>query len=187
MVFISPRDVLLIPLMNLGGIERRSALPDVRLSACFRRTSSITNEANLTGGENVGGATASESASCESVGGTTAAPEASGDDGGGGGDPDPEPERRRPGRPRKTCNTSPAGNPPAPSAAQAADALIQFDTRPASSFVRLPVVCSLYACSPATAWRWVKAGKIPAPVKLSDRVTAWRVGDLRAALAQLAA
>lgn len=47
--------------------------------------------------------------------------------------------------------------------AHAADALIQFDTRPASSFVRLPVVCSLYACSPATAWRWVKAGKIPLP------------------------
>lgn len=84
-------------------------------------------------------------------------------------------------------NANPAGNLPAPSAAQAADALIQFDARPAASFVRLPVVCSLYACSPATAWRWVKAGKIPAPVKLSDRVTAWRVGDLRAALAQLAA
>ena len=176
LLFTPPREELLLPLMNADGIERRSALPDVRLKAS-RHTSSIANEANLIGGENVGGTTAAP-----------AAPEV-GDDDDGGGDPDPEPERRRPGRPRntrKTCNTSPAGTLPAPSAAQAADALIQFDTRPASSFVRLPVVCGLYACSPATAWRWVKAGKIPAPVKLSDRVTAWRVGDLRAALAQLA-
>jgi len=160
----------------------RTALIDRLASVCGvadKRICHIAYEANLTGGENVGGTTAAP-----------AAPEASGDDDDGGGDPDPEPERRRPGRPRntrKTCNTPPAGTLPAPSAAQAADALIQFDTRPASSFVRLPVVCSLYACSPATAWRWVKAGKIPAPVKLSDRVTAWRVGDLRAALAQLAA
>ena len=157
------------------------------------RACNIRNESNLSGSDNIGGTSASESVSCESAGSATAAtaaPEAGGGDDDGGGDGDPEPERRRPGRPRntrKTCNASPAGNLPAPSAAQSADALNQFDTRPAASFVRLPVVCSLYACSPATAWRWVKAGKIPAPVKLSDRVTAWRVGDLRAALAQLAA
>ncbi len=154
----------------------------------YRRKSVLTirNEANLNGCENVGGIAATpEATEGSDVGGTTATPAAT--EMGGGDDGDPEPERRRPGRPRKTCNTPPAGNPPAPSAAQAADALIQFDTRPASSFVRLPVVCGLYSCSPATAWRWVKAGKIPAPVKLSDRVTAWRVGDLRESLAQLAA
>ena len=167
----------------IGNLGRDPFLPmyDVICERLHDRRKSdlkIRNEATLTGGENVGGTTAAP-----------AAPEV-GDDDDGGGDPDHEPERRRPGRPRntrKTCNTPSAGTLPAPSAAQAADALIQFDTRPASSFVRLPVVCSLYACSPATAWRWVKAGKIPAPVKLSDRVTAWRVGDLRAALAQLAA
>lgn len=87
---------------------------------------------------------------------------------------------------RKTL-TSHSGNILAPSAASIVDTLTGFDVRPANSLVRLPVVCCLFACSPATAWRWVKAGKIPAPVKLSDRVTAWRVGDLRAALAQLAA
>ncbi len=78
-----------------------------------------------------------------------------------------------------------SSNLPATATARIPDALIQFDDRPASSFVRLPVVCGLYACSPATAWRWVKAGKIPAPIKLSDRVTAWRVGDLRDALAAI--
>jgi len=155
---------------RIAFIERMASVCGV----AERKVCHIACEANLTGGENVGGTTAAP-----------ATPEAGSDDDDGGGDPDPEPERQT--RTRKPRNTSPAGNLPAPSAAQSADALNQFDTRPAASFVRLPVVCSLYACSPATAWRWVKARKIPAPVKLSDRVTAWRVGDLRAALAQLAA
>ncbi|MBW7998519.1 MAG: AlpA family phage regulatory protein, partial [Candidatus Glassbacteria bacterium] len=33
--------------------------------------------------------------------------------------------------------------------------------------------------SSATLWRKVKAGTFPAPVKLSTRVTAWRVEDVR--------
>lgn len=31
----------------------------------------------------------------------------------------------------------------------------------------------------ATLWREVKAGSFPVPVKLSQRVTAWRVEDVR--------
>ncbi|GGP24830.1 helix-turn-helix transcriptional regulator [Silvimonas amylolytica] len=34
--------------------------------------------------------------------------------------------------------------------------------------------------SSATLWRLIKAQKFPAPVKLSARVTAWRVEDIRA-------
>lgn len=34
--------------------------------------------------------------------------------------------------------------------------------------------------SSPTLWRMVKSGKFPAPVKLSERVTAWRVEDVRA-------
>ena len=33
--------------------------------------------------------------------------------------------------------------------------------------------------SAPTLWRMVKAGKFPAPYKLSERVTAWRVGAVR--------
>lgn len=181
-----PNKIILIGRLGHDPVCRyrsRTALIDLLAETC-----GIRNESNLSASDNIG--STSDAASLDADGGSTAAPAApvaGGDDDDGSGDGDPEPERRRPGRPRKTCNTPPAGNPPAPSAAQAADALIQFDTRPASSFVRLPVVCGLYSCSPATAWRWVKAGKIPAPVKLSDRVTAWRVGDLRESLAQLAA
>lgn len=41
--------------------------------------------------------------------------------------------------------------------------------------------------SPVTIWRWVSAGKFPAPVKLSDNVTAWRAEDIRAWMDQQAA
>ncbi len=34
--------------------------------------------------------------------------------------------------------------------------------------------------SSATLWRMVKAGSFPSPVKLSQRVTAWRVEEVRA-------
>ncbi len=34
--------------------------------------------------------------------------------------------------------------------------------------------------SAATLWRMVQAKEFPAPVKLSERVTAWRVEDIRA-------
>jgi prophage regulatory protein len=32
--------------------------------------------------------------------------------------------------------------------------------------------------SPATIWRWVRAGRFPKPVKLGPGVTAWRGADL---------
>ncbi len=33
--------------------------------------------------------------------------------------------------------------------------------------------------SASTWWRWVRAGKAPQPIRMSDGVTAYRVGDLR--------
>lgn len=62
------------------------------------------------------------------------------------------------------------------------DALSNFDRRPEAAYVRLPVVCALYEVSPATVWRWSKNGRIPAPRRLSEGVTAWNVGELRKAL-----
>jgi predicted DNA-binding transcriptional regulator AlpA len=60
--------------------------------------------------------------------------------------------------------------------------LSNFDKLPNSAHVREPVVAGLYGCSPATVWRGVKAGRIPAPKKLSENISAWNVGDLRKAL-----
>lgn len=61
------------------------------------------------------------------------------------------------------------------------DALKNFDSLPDSANVRQPVVEALFACSPATVWRMVKRGTLN-PKKLSQRVTAFNVGDLRRAL-----
>jgi len=51
-----------------------------------------------------------------------------------------------------------------------------------SGFIRLPQIKFLYAVSSATIWRCVKNGTIPAPVKLSERCTAWNVGLIKADL-----
>ncbi|GHU20040.1 hypothetical protein FACS189475_08290 [Betaproteobacteria bacterium] len=66
------------------------------------------------------------------------------------------------------------------------EALENFDFLPDSANVRIPVVSALFGCSDATTWRRAKDGRIPAPRRISDRVTAWNVGELRAALANLA-
>lgn len=60
--------------------------------------------------------------------------------------------------------------------------LEHFDQLPDSANVRQPTVEGLFACSSASVWRGVKSGRIPSPRKLSPRVTAWNVGDLRRVL-----
>jgi prophage regulatory protein len=35
-----------------------------------------------------------------------------------------------------------------------------------------------YRVSRATIWRWVRAGSLPAPLRLSPACTRWRSGDL---------
>ncbi len=64
-----------------------------------------------------------------------------------------------------------------------------FDGLPDSAYVResqlvqknlqQPNQAPLPISSP-TLWRGVKAGTFPKPIKLSNRITAWRVGDIRA-------
>ncbi len=44
----------------------------------------------------------------------------------------------------------------------------------------IPVI---FPFSSATLWRKVKAGTFPRPVKLGARITAWRVEDVRAFIA----
>lgn len=63
------------------------------------------------------------------------------------------------------------------------EALKNFDALPDSASVRLPVVRGLAGCSDATVWRMVKRGDLPAPRKISQRITAWNVGELRKAFA----
>jgi len=64
-----------------------------------------------------------------------------------------------------------------------------FDALPDSAFIResqlvqspkRPDRPAPLPFSAPTLWRKVKAGTFPAPVKLSERVTAWNVGTVRA-------
>lgn len=61
-------------------------------------------------------------------------------------------------------------------------ALQYFDDLPDSSFVRLPVVCGLFGQAPATVWRNVQRGTLPAPRRFGARCSAWQVGQLREVL-----
>ena len=61
-------------------------------------------------------------------------------------------------------------------------ALRDFDSLPNSAFVRQPIVQALFASSAATIWRRVHDGRLPQPRKLSSRITAWNVGELRRVL-----
>ena len=47
---------------------------------------------------------------------------------------------------------------------------------------RAPIVAALVGCSLATVWRMARRGTLPAPRKISDRVTVFNVGELRQAL-----
>lgn len=61
-----------------------------------------------------------------------------------------------------------------------------FDQLPDSAFVRQPIVSMLCGGTDrATLYKWVKAGKFPAPKKLSPQTSAWNVGDLRRHFASL--
>ena len=63
------------------------------------------------------------------------------------------------------------------------DALVNFDKLPDSAYIRLPVMKGLYGVSSASIWRAVKNHKIPSPVRLTQRTTAWSVKLVRADLA----
>lgn len=60
--------------------------------------------------------------------------------------------------------------------------LQNFDLLPNAGYVRMIVVQSLFSCSRATLWRWVKSGRLPAPKKIGVKNSAWNVAELREAL-----
>jgi prophage regulatory protein len=50
---------------------------------------------------------------------------------------------------------------------------------PPIGFLRQAQVLKIIPISKSTLWRRVQARAFPAPVKLSERVTVWRVEDIR--------
>lgn len=60
------------------------------------------------------------------------------------------------------------------------DTASTFDNLPDTGFLRqAQLIPDVVPISSATLWRKCKTGEFPKPVKLSERVTAWRVGDIR--------
>ncbi|MDB5924112.1 MAG: Prophage regulatory [Betaproteobacteria bacterium] len=57
--------------------------------------------------------------------------------------------------------------------------LARNSTLPDTGFLRQPQVLSVIPISKSTLWRRVTEGTFPAPMKLSPRVTVWRVEDVR--------
>jgi prophage regulatory protein len=66
-------------------------------------------------------------------------------------------------------------------------------TLPATGFLRLSQIIGNKSCNPpvpglipvgkSTWWDGVQTGRFPKPIKLSPRVTVWRVEDIRALIA----
>ena len=50
---------------------------------------------------------------------------------------------------------------------------------PETGFVRLPVVLSIIPICKSSFYKGIRKGVYPAPVKLSERTSAWRVEDIR--------
>jgi len=65
------------------------------------------------------------------------------------------------------------------------NAATKFSDLPDCAYVRQPTLQTLFACSKATLWRWVKSGRLPPPIKLGLRISAWNVGTLRAHLKKI--
>jgi len=58
--------------------------------------------------------------------------------------------------------------------------ILAIGTLPTSGYVRQSqLVPHIIPFSPATLWRKVKLGQFPRPMKLSERITAWAVEDIR--------
>jgi prophage regulatory protein len=45
-------------------------------------------------------------------------------------------------------------------------------------YQRVNGVVKMLSVGKSTVWAWVKAGKFPPPIKLSDYVTVWKLSDI---------
>jgi len=50
-----------------------------------------------------------------------------------------------------------------------------------------PAIPAIFPVCRSTWWAGVKTGRYPQPVNLGDRITAWRVEDIRALIERVAA
>ena len=53
---------------------------------------------------------------------------------------------------------------------------------PKNGFLRINEVLKFVPIGKSTLWAWVRGGRFPKPVKLSQTVTAWKAEDIQAYL-----
>ena len=56
---------------------------------------------------------------------------------------------------------------------------ITIEPLPAEGFARLPQVLHVLGIGKTCLWDGIKEGRFPRPVKISPRVSVWRVEDIR--------
>jgi len=61
-----------------------------------------------------------------------------------------------------------------------------LDTLPASAMLSAADLAGMMGVSLNTVWRWAKAGRLPAPLRIGPNTTRWKAGEVRAALDRLA-
>lgn len=59
-------------------------------------------------------------------------------------------------------------------------------TLPVTGYMRLPQVLAVIPIDKTLWWEWVRTGKAPKGIKLSSRVTAWKVEDIKLLIKNLA-
>jgi prophage regulatory protein len=57
---------------------------------------------------------------------------------------------------------------------------VTHPSTPQPQFYRLPQLKARLSVSGSSIWSWVKQGKFPQPVKLSENTTAWKAADIDA-------
>jgi len=58
---------------------------------------------------------------------------------------------------------------------------------PVDMLLTVKDVAELLSVNSRTAWRWVKLGKIPRPLKLSRRAVRWRASEMQSYIDRVAA
>jgi len=62
-----------------------------------------------------------------------------------------------------------------------------YSDLPATGFLRDKQIYPFFGIGRSTWWKWVRAGRAPAGIKLGARTTVWRAEDIRALLDELTA
>ncbi len=61
---------------------------------------------------------------------------------------------------------------------------IEKSLLPEVGFIRLKEILKIFPMGKSTVWQKVRDGNFPKPVKISERITVWKVEDIRAFIAK---